>query len=915
MTILTPDQRIRVFISSTLEELAPERLAARRAVEALHLSPVWYESGARPHPPRSMYRAYLAQSQVFVGIYWQRYGWVGPGMDVSGLEDEYRLALGMPMLLYIKRPAPDQEPRLAQFLAGMKDSGVVSYRSFSSADELQSLLSDDLALLLSESFLSTGRSGPETEAGAVAPGGSGARQDGPRPAPVRGNLPLRLTSFIGRECSASRLKTALETSRLVTVTGPGGVGKSRLALEVASSVEDAYPDGSWLCELAPAADETSMAAVVARVLGVSQRQGMSVEASIVDQLRDRCMLVILDNCEQVLEGAGRLAGEILRSCPVVRLLVTSRESLDVEGEQVVRLGPLAVPAPTAGFDAIAAGTAVRLFAERAAAIRSDFVLRRDNAAAVAEICGRLDGIPLAIELAAARIDTLSPGEMTGLLDQRFELLTAGRRSAAERHQTLRAVIDWSYSLLSPIDQDCFCRLGVFSGTFDVDAVAAVADPGPDPWRTRDILGRLVAKSMVIAEETVAGPTRYRLFESLRQYALERLREAGELDARQALHAGYFAAFSERAGPALLGPDELVWRARLRAELANLRSAVSWAVGACDGAGDAAVRTAAALAPYALFERAGEISALVEQAVPRAETAPARLRSAVLGAAAFAAFQNHADVVAAERLTAMALEEGVPAGSAAPAHAYATRMVLLGWAGRTEEARAVAEEAVATIDGIGAAGFHRAMIRQAIAASAAIRGDDACAGAMAAEALDIARSTGMPSGLAVALWAAALVNVRSRPEEALGQVGEAVDLMRTGASDAVLGHVLAIRAQLLSTRGDLAAALADLRESIEVSHAKGDRTMLTVGLDRGITVVGRTGRSDAVATLTGVCLDGALAAVSTLPLAERRDREAVIDLARADLGEAAFAAARARGAGLSVDEATAFVVDVVAALGG
>jgi predicted ATPase len=895
--ILTPDQRLRVFISSTLEELAPERAAARQAVEALHLSPVWYESGARPHPPRNMYRAYLRQSHVFVGIYWQRYGWVAPGMEVSGLEDEYRLADGMPKLMYLKRPAPEQEERLKDFLASVRDSGTVSYRAFRTPDELQRLLADDLALLLSESF------------GALRTSSSSVGSPVPSSDRV-GNLPARLTSFVGRDTTAAKVRDLLRASRLVTLTGVGGVGKTRLAVEVAASLGGEYTDGCWLCELAPADDVAAVAPIVAAALGVSQRQGLSVEDSIVEHVGTRNMLIVLDNCEQVLEAAGLLAEHLLRRCPQARVLATSRQRLQIEGEQVWHVEPLAVADPTACFDCIASSAGVRLFAERAAAAQNDFVLDPGNATKVAEICARLDGIPLAIELAAARVSAITPAEMAGLLDQRFCLLTTGPRSAAQRHQTLRAVIDWSYSLLTADEQACFQRLGVFLGSFDTDAVTAVADVSDDPWAVRDLMASLVAKSMVVREIDPTGTSRYRLFESLRHYALFRIGERGELDGWRRRHAQYFAVLAERAGPELLGPDELCWRARLRADRSNLRAAVQWSLGSATDDGELAVRIAAALGAYALFEPAGDVSSLVELATERAELAPPALRAAVLGSASFAAFQNHGDVARAERLARAALDGGVPLGCPAPAHAYATMILVLTWAHHDDEARALGDDARATLDRIGASGFHRAMIRQATATTRLLSGDAGSAQAFASEALDLARRVAMPSGLTVALWAAGLTLVREQPERAMRLAEEAVELIRAGASDAVLGHLLAFRAQLRSSRGEVDAALNDLRESLEVSHGKGDLAMLTVGVDRAITVLGAAGESEHVATLAGVCLGGPLAAISTLPRAEREDRTAVIEQSRLDIGLPAFQLAYARGASLPADRVTSYVLDVL-----
>ncbi len=286
------------------------------------------------------------------------------------------------------------------------------------------------------------------------------------------NLPPQLTSFVGREDELMLVEKALEETRLVTLVGVGGVGKTRLATQIAAEVLPRFPDGAWLCELAAAGDPEAMIQVVAATLGVQPHPNVSLEGSILEYLRAKRLLVVLDNCEHLLETAGDLAEGVLRECPGVRILATSREGLAVLGEQVWPLRSLRPPA-SESVDDVAISTAGRLFTERAQAAAPGFGIDAANAVAVAEICRRLDGIPLAIELAAARVTAMSPTEIARLLDERFRLLTGGRRTAVERHQTLRATVDWSYSLLEPDERLVFERLGVFSGDFDGAAASAV----------------------------------------------------------------------------------------------------------------------------------------------------------------------------------------------------------------------------------------------------------------------------------------------------------------------------------------------------------------------------------------------------------------------------------------------------------
>jgi predicted ATPase/class 3 adenylate cyclase len=762
--ILTPDQRVRVFISSTLGELAEERAAARRAIAQLHLVPVWYESGARPHPPRSMYRAYLAQSQVFVGIYWQRYGWVAPGMEISGLEDEYRLAAGKPMLLYLKRPAPDQEPRLAAMIDSIRAAGTVSYRAFATPRELERLLADDLAVLLSESFAGSAAdagarvaSPAEGEAGeaelpagtvtflltdiegstrlwesapeamevalarhnrlltgligehggvvvtsrgegdsffAVFPsavaaveaagacqlalneeawpegaalrvrmglhtgearppgrehvdhgpinrcarikaaahggqvlvtkttrdlvegrlgGGFGLRRLGefrlrdlaepeliyqlthldlPTDFPPlvtmaerTSNLPVQVSSFIGRDRELSEIRAVAESSRLVTLTGAAGCGKTRLGLQVAAELLDGSGDGVWLVELATVTDEDAVAPAIAQALGIGGPPGQPVHEALLDALAPQAMLIVLDNCEHLIGACAKIADAILRRCPKVHLLATSREPIGIGGEAIYRVPPLSLPGPDEdGMLAAESSDAVALFIERAREQGTGLAADEQTGPLIASICARLDGMPLAIELAAARLRSLSLTALADRLDQRFRLLTGGSRTAPARQQTLWATVDWSYSLLHSAEQLLLRRLSVFAETFDLEAAEAVCGFGDiGTSEVAGLLGSLVDKSLAVAEPAGAA-LRYRLLETIRQFAAERLAEPGgdQATAVAAAHCEHFLALAETAAPHLTGPDQGRWLTRLDTDQANLRRAAEYATSETGG---------------------------------------------------------------------------------------------------------------------------------------------------------------------------------------------------------------------------------------------------------------------------------------------------------------------------------------------
>ena len=417
--IRTPDQRLRVFVSSTLHELAAERQAVRSAVTRLRLVPVMFELGARPHPPRQVYRAYLAQSQVFVGVYWQSYGFIAPGEEVSGLEDEYLLSAGLPRLIYVKSPAPQRDPRLDRLLTRIEDDVSVSYQVFSAGDELQRLVEDDLAVLLSERFEMT-----------RPPDGAVTTEE----VPLAGALPAPVTPLVGREHELAAIESLLleKGARLVTLTGPGGVRKSRLAVEAAGRLSPDFAGGVRFADLSSARSAAQVTDAVAAAVGVSAT-GARLITDVKSYLRPRRLLLVLDNFEQVMSAAP-LVAELLGAAPGLAVLVTSRRRLRVRGEHELPVPTLPVPDAGAGPDAGAIGlyASVRLFTERAQAADPGFAMTERNALAIAEICRRLEGLPLAIELAAARIGLLPLTAVLARLDERLGLLTQGPRDLPER---------------------------------------------------------------------------------------------------------------------------------------------------------------------------------------------------------------------------------------------------------------------------------------------------------------------------------------------------------------------------------------------------------------------------------------------------------------------------------------------------
>jgi predicted ATPase len=563
--IRTPDQRLRVFVSSTLQELAAERAASKAAIQRLRLTPVMFELGARAHPPRDLYRAYLAQSDVFIGLYWQRYGWIAPTETISGLEDEYRLAQPLPKLLYIKH-TDTREARLNELILRIESENQASYRFFSEAAELQELIENDLALMLTEHF--------------AAPSGGATMPASPLPsleAPPLSQAPVERGELIARGPQVALITELLPRpdTGLITLTGPGGTGKTALAIHLANTVGSAFDGGAFYVPLAGVRSARDVVPTIVSTLEIpSPPSGVDPDALrlLLGFLRSRHALLVLDNFEQVLDAAGEVQ-KLLGACPRLMVLATSREPLRIWGEREVPIPPL----PHA-FHAGGENTpAMLLFEARAREVRPDFAIDDDNRPAVAELVRRLDALPLAIELAAARVRVLSPQAMLPRLNQSLSLLTGGKRDLPERHQTLRATLEWSLDLLHPEECVFFRRLGVFSGSFSEAAAAAVIDDaGID---VLDGLTSLVEKSLLVRDE-LRGQARFHMLETVRELAREHAAAAGEERAARLRHARWVVQFltGEHASLNRVTTRQATIE-RIAAEEAGARQALRFAAGA------------------------------------------------------------------------------------------------------------------------------------------------------------------------------------------------------------------------------------------------------------------------------------------------------------------------------------------------
>jgi predicted ATPase/class 3 adenylate cyclase len=719
------------------------------------------------------------------------------------------------------------------------------------------------------------------------------------------NLPVQLTTFVGRDDELKHITGLVVDHRLVTITGVGGVGKTRIALQVSAELLPGERDGVWLCELASAEDDDALADVVALALRAPARPALSLLESVVEFLRTKELLLVVDNCEHLLAAASTLVERVLQSCPGVRVIATSREGLGLSGEQLWPLRSLSMPGRSEPFDVVAASDAVQLFVDRARSVDPGFALDEHDAQAVGEICRRLDGIPLAIELAAARVAAMAPTEIASLLDERFRLLTGGRRRAVERHHTLRATVDWSYSLLEETERIVFDRLGVFSGTFDASAAQAVAaSDGLGHFDVLDALGELVAKSMLGAEHH-DGRTRYQLLETLRQYALEQLDEHHGTDTFRRRHAEHYAAFAERVGPLLLGSEELVWRPRLKVEIDSLRAAVGWAIERdTDDDRELALVILASLAREVVLDRGSGMGAWAERAIEATSQSSSPLRPTVMVTAAFGAF-HRGDLDRAEQLASEACHT---ARESDPPMAAWAQMALA----NITASRGDLPGALALLDDVASwlpqtSIYDRHTIHSVIALYTVLTGDVDSARESARIGLEAAQELGQPSALAIAHYANGMVQAEVDPDAARRHCEASMALTTGGASDVVYANALGTLAQLFDRGGDSQGAMRTVRESIAYADSIGDRPPMVGTLHTAGRLLTRVAPPETVAVFAGGVFDGWFQAMSEIvPESDRLPVEALTRV-EAELGADDYHSAWVRGAAMSYEELVAFAL--------
>ncbi|HEV2909428.1 MAG TPA: adenylate/guanylate cyclase domain-containing protein [Candidatus Eremiobacteraceae bacterium] len=634
---------------------------------------------------------------------------------------------------------------------------------------------------------------------------------------IPNNLPIQPTSFRGREHDLEKVKDLLSQHKLLTLFGSGGVGKTRLALQVGAEVLDQYPDGVWLADFAPITDPELVSSIIAKELGMTQVEGRRVDESIIQWLKRKKLLLILDNCEHVLETVAAIANSILRACPDVRMLATSRQALGVSGEQVLRLPSLDVPHKIVDLtpEAVIEFGAVALFVDRARSVDASFALTSDSAPIVADICRRLDGIPLAIELAAARVKVLSIPNLAQRLNERFKILTSGSRSALPRQKTLSALIDWSYDLLNPPEQMLFTRAAIFAGGFSLDAATAVCGgEGFDEIEVLDVLSSLTDKSLVVAD-TSGEQERYHLLESTRAYALDKLIAAGERDRLARAHAEYFRHQAEEADERLGVGSTAAWFADVQLELDNYRAALEWAL---SQGNDAVVGAAIAGALQYLWRRGGlsvEGRYWIEPALERLDAAENPQVVARLWLALSGLHSARRACEAAEQ--AVRLYESVGDGHRA-ARALSSLAYGLSQTGRIDESDENSKRALAALREYGDKPGVAGCLRQQ-ASNAASRGTIAAGRDLYAQALALYKAVGNEAGAAVVLSnLAELEFADGHPDAALRSVSESLATdPRRGADVQNMAMYRSNSAAYRIALGDLDGALALAREGLTLAR--------------------------------------------------------------------------------------------------
>jgi predicted ATPase/class 3 adenylate cyclase len=691
------------------------------------------------------------------------------------------------------------------------------------------------------------------------------------------NLPPQLTTFVGRERELEQAKELVQRSRLVTLTGPGGTGKTRLALEVAAAMLESFDDGVWLVELATVLDEARVGGTIAAALGAREDAERAIEDSLIDFLRSKELLLVLDNCEHLVAECAKLSAQLLRGAPRLRILASSREPLAIPGETRLPVPSLSMPdffdrkLDASSPAAVIEFEAVRLFVERATAVQPSFAVTGENAATIARICWRLDGIPLAIELAAARVKMLTVQQILDRVDDQLRLLTNGGRTALPRQQTLTALIDWSYDLLNEKERRLLRRLSVFGRGRTLRAIEAVcAGDGIEQWEILDLLQQLIDKSLVSTEHhDDAASARYFLLESVWDYSGAKLAESGEAAAVSSRHLDYFLQMAERAEEKLLGREQLEWIEKLATEHGNLRLALDWAVQAPEGV-ERGLRLAGALERYwevrtHLTEGRDCCAALLAR--PEAAARTSARAKALAGAGRLAFCQDDDDTARALLSEAMDLYRELGA------EAEAMRVqAVLGFVEWSEGNPAAARAHFEVVEAYARRHGERRMLAMALNGLGSLLADDGD-----------------------------YVRARELKEESIAMYERTGDKWISG-----LQILSLVRVQI--AHGDFAAAEVRLAEAAQYAEELGNEMSIPYVLEGFGKIAASTGQNERATLLFGAsqALRERLG-FSSLPPAERPTYDDAVNLMRAGLAPETFDEAWARGRALSTDAGLAVAI--------
>lgn len=723
------------------------------------------------------------------------------------------------------------------------------------------------------------------------------------------NLPSQLTPFIGREREMEKVQHRLlqPDIRLLTLTGPGGVGKTRLGLEVARQVRDQFADGVCFVALAPISDPALVPSAIAQALGVKQGAGQSVTEALEQYLRERQLLLLLDNFERLLE-AGPPIAQLLAACPRLKMLVTSRVVLRLQCEHVCEVPPLTLPAAghQASPEQLGQYEGIRLFAERARASSSEFMITTENAPAVTELCRQLDGLPLAMELAAARVRLLPPDAMLARLGNRLALLTDGARDLPDRQRTLRATLDWSYDLLSVAERSLFARLAVFVGGWSLEAAEAVCNAA-DEAEVLHHMSALVNKSLVKQQADIQHEARFTMLETVREYALERLEESGELERLRRRHAAYFLKTAEEAEFALQGPLQATWLDRLETEHDNFRAALSWSL-TFQSDTEMGMRLTGALSHFWYVRgHHGESRMWLQSALERSSDAITARAKVLFGAGQLAWFQGElvrANTLLKESLTLYRDLEN-DAGAA-----YA--LLFLGRTAISQgdygQGAVLVEESLTLFHQQGNM-WGRAWALIVLGAGALSEGSVDWAAATFEESLTLYKNLENMQGMALALiYLGRAAHMQGEVVRSNAILEESLALFKDLGDSRGVAEVLLELGRVARAQGNYVRSLKLCRESLVLSHKLGDKSYIAFCLTALAGVIQATGDARRAARLFGAA-QGLLESLGAV-LDPSGSREYSNDLAAVhnQLGESAFEEARAAGGAMTAEQAVEYALE-------